>query len=124
MTREEAAEFLPLIQAYVEGEVIQHREYVETDEMWRWMDVADPDWSDVPWMYRIKSEAEKTNNTEVKNHTIMDTAEKPCGYIKIDMMRNVLFYLAYVKLARKHPFDSKERIVRMANDLVDNLYRQ
>lgn len=55
MTREEAKEFLPLIQAYAEGEEIQLKVKTNgkalTEE---WMDITD--W-DMSWCYRIKPEA-------------------------------------------------------------------
>lgn len=61
MSREEAAEFLPLIQAFVEGKVIQHYEYIdETDGTRGWTDTDDPDWSDCSWLYRVKPESEKS----------------------------------------------------------------
>ena len=51
MTREEATELLPVIQAYVEGKQIQHL-YNE----WKDIDVLDIDLAVNPELYRIKPE--------------------------------------------------------------------
>lgn len=51
MNREKAKEFLPLIQAFAEGEVIQ---------IWwngAWSDISDPEWTGYLEDYRVKPKA-------------------------------------------------------------------
>lgn len=53
MTRKEAKELLPIIQAYAEGKTIQYRVNEETNE---WKDIDNPVFNDLPSDYRIKPE--------------------------------------------------------------------
>ena len=52
MTREEAKGLLPIIQAFVEGKVIESFAY-DTEE---WVEINDPSFNLLPKYYRIKSE--------------------------------------------------------------------
>lgn len=51
VTREEAKEFLPIIQAFVEGKIIQYSDIGE------WRDMDAPNWMDDPSHYRVKPES-------------------------------------------------------------------
>ena len=51
MTREEAKEFLPIIQAFADGKTIEIY-----DDEWKTMDLKDPHFDCVPSHYRIKPE--------------------------------------------------------------------
>lgn len=57
MTREEAKQMLPVIQAYAEGKTIQTK--IKTDSTGlaeKWIDVTNPDLDGNPGCYRIKPE--------------------------------------------------------------------
>ena len=53
MTREQAKEMMPIIQAYADGKTIQYRVYEEDNE---WKDIDRPSFNDFPSEYRIKPE--------------------------------------------------------------------
>lgn len=53
MTREEAKELLPIIQAYAEGKTIQ---YKVNEVKGGWQDMYNPSFNDAPSEYRIKPE--------------------------------------------------------------------
>lgn len=42
------------------------------------------------------------------------------GYIKIDILREMLWYTTYKKLADEYPFESKEWVVNKTNEYVNN----
>ena len=79
MTREQAKELLPIIQAFAEGKTLQYRVNRENNE---WKDIDDPTFNDVPSEYRIKSEPKyrpfKTNE-ECWNEMLK---HQPVGWIK------------------------------------------
>ena len=54
MTREEAKELLPIIQAYAEGKTIQI--YDDVEEVWIDINFEDPRFEGIPSYYRIKPE--------------------------------------------------------------------
>ena len=54
MTREEAKEMLPIIQAYAEGKTIQI--YDDVEEVWIDINFEDPRFEGIPSYYRIKPE--------------------------------------------------------------------
>lgn len=53
MTREEAKELLPIIQAFAEGKTLQYRVNNENNE---WKDINNPAFNDLSSEYRIKPE--------------------------------------------------------------------
>ena len=53
MTREEAKELLPIIQAFAEGKTLQYRVNNENNE---WKDIDNPAFNDLSSEYRIKPE--------------------------------------------------------------------
>ena len=53
MTREEAKELLPIMQAFAEGKTLQYRVNNENNE---WKDIDNPTFNDAPSEYRIKPE--------------------------------------------------------------------
>ena len=53
MTREEAKELLPIIQAFADGKTLQYRVNNENNE---WKDINNPAFNDAPSEYRIKPE--------------------------------------------------------------------
>ena len=53
MTREEAKELLPIIQAFAEGKTLQYRVNEENNE---WENIINPKFIDLPSNYRIKPE--------------------------------------------------------------------
>ena len=53
MTREQAKELLPIIQAYAEGKTLQYRVNNENNE---WKDINNPAFNDLSSEYRIKPE--------------------------------------------------------------------
>ena len=54
MTREEAKELLPIIQAFAEGKTIQQKRQVGYED--EWFDVNTLSWDKIPSDYRIKPE--------------------------------------------------------------------
>lgn len=81
MTREEAKEWLPIIQAFAEGKTIQFRE----------RDIEEPSFDGCVNEYRIKPESEyrpfKTKE-ECWNEMLK---HQPIGYIKGKVQKNVVF---------------------------------
>ena len=76
MKRTYTADYIKVMQAYVEGKQIQYKD----DEVW--IDIDDPDWDWHNWEYRIKPEPEyrpfKTQEecwNEMQNH-------QPFGWLK------------------------------------------
>ena len=85
MTREEAKEMLPFIQAYAEGKAIEH-----SLDGRRWFETCYPSWNP-NLIYRIKPE---------RNYRPFKTQEEcwnemlkhqPIGYIKGKVQKNVVF---------------------------------
>lgn len=82
MTREEAKQLLPIIQAYIKGKTIQVKNQKDSKGTEEWLDVINPNFDMSPSCYRIKPElkyrpfkdAEECWQ-EMKNH-------QPFGWVK------------------------------------------
>ena len=121
MTREEAKELLPIIQAYAEGKTIQKRIQVGYED--EWCDVNLPLWNESPSNYRIKPEVKyrpfKTKEecwNEMQNH-------QPFGWLKSkkigrfrcigEMSWSDEFETVYIALS------TSESLSRSANSMFD-----
>lgn len=84
MTREEAKELLPIIQAFAEGKTIEIY-----DDEWKTMIIKDPHFDCVPSCYRIKPESEyrpfKTQE-ECWNEMLK---HQPFGWVKSTISDNL-----------------------------------
>lgn len=81
MTREEAKEFLPLIQAYAEGEKIQLKVKTNGKALTKeWMDITD--W-DMSWCYRIKPEAKYRPFKDTEECWAEMQKHQPFGWTKL-----------------------------------------
>lgn len=82
MTREEAKELLPIIQAFAEGKTLQYRTDEENNE---WENIINPKFIDLPSNYRIKPEP-KYRPFRTKEECWNEMLKhQPFGYITDDL---------------------------------------
>lgn len=91
MTREEAKELLPIIQAFAEGKTLQYRVNNENNE---WKDINNPAFNDAPSEYRIKPEPKyrpfKSRDecwNEMLKHQPFGWVTDKCKYLHIVCVR-------------------------------------
>ena len=88
MNRKEAAELLPIIQAYAEGKTIQSR-YIKGDTS-LWYDNENPSFDDDDFEYRIKQDSKPESKTDVNYRPFANVEEcwqellkhVPFGWVK------------------------------------------
>ena len=92
MTREQAKEMLPIIQAFADGKTIQYRLYEEDNG---WKDIGNPAFNDFPSEYRIKPEPKYRpfkDNEECWDEMLK---HQPVGWVKhrnsICIVQSVLY---------------------------------
>lgn len=86
MTREEAKELLPIIQALAEGKTIQLKSDTNI-----WVDIRNPNFNMKPSDYRIKPEP-KYRPFKNKEECWQEMLKhQPIGYIKGKVQKNVVF---------------------------------
>ena len=76
MRREYTADYIKVMQAYVEGKQIQYKD----DEVW--IDIDDPDWDWHNWEYRIKPEPNYRPFRDVEECWQEMLNHRPFGWIK------------------------------------------
>ena len=91
MTREQAKELLPIIQAFAEGKTLQYRVNEENNE---WKDINNPAFNDAPSEYRIKPEPKyrpfKNKEecwNEMMKHKLFGWITNKCQYLLIACVR-------------------------------------
>ena len=112
MTREEAKELLPIIQAYAEGKTVEH---LDGD---KWVEIEDPLFCAGPKRYRIKSELKYRpfNNQEecwkeMQKHHPFGWVKKKGHYVNITRVSEDCSYDGYFKIftfADGTPFGIKD----------------
>lgn len=82
MTREEAKQLLPVIQAYAEGKKIQVKCKTDSTALYeKWVDVTNPD-LDVPGCYRVKPEPKYRPFKDTKECWQEMQKHQPFGWLK------------------------------------------
>ena len=76
MKRSYTADYIKVMQAYVEGKQIQYKD----DEVW--IDIDDPDWDWHNWEYRIKPEPNYRQSRDVAECWQEMQKHRPFGWIK------------------------------------------
>lgn len=119
MTREEAKELLPIIQAFAEGKTIEI--YDRTDEEWNTMTFKDPDFDCGPSCYRIKPEPKYRpfkNQEECWNEMLK---HQPFGWLKGKMSKNIsLIGNIYINKEIWITWATNEKNIYSASDLFNN----
>ena len=116
MTREEAKELLPIIQAFAEGKTIEYYDYNDDD----WIETSTPIWQ-VGVKYRIKPESKyrpfKTQE-ECWNEMLK---HQPFGWLKGKMSKNIsLIGNIYINKEIWITWATNEKNVYSASDLFNN----
>ena len=89
MTREEAKELLPIMQAYAEGKTIQI--YDDVEEVWIDINFEDPRFEGIPSYYRIKPEPKYRPFKSQEECWEEMLKHQPFGYIKGKALKNIVF---------------------------------